>query len=92
MDEDKAYERAKEKVEGQIGFLSHLAVYIVVNAFLLFLDYKDDRAVDWAYWPLIGWGIGVLFHGLNVFAFGEGSPLKERMIRREMEKRISGKE
>ena len=30
----------------------------------------------WFYWPLLGWGIGVLFHGMRVFNyspfFGKG--------------------
>jgi len=92
MDEDRAYERAKERVEEKVGFLSHLAVYIVINAFLLFLDYRDNKSIDWAYWPLIGWGIGLVFHGLNVFAFGEGSAWKERMIKKEMQREISKKD
>ena len=89
MDEEKAYERAKEKVEEKVSFLSHLAAYVILNAFLFFLDYRDNRSIDWAYWPLIGWGIGLMFHGLNTFVFGEGSSWKERMIRKEMEKEKS---
>lgn len=92
MDEEKAYERARERVEGRVGFISHLAAFIILNAFLFFLDYRDDKVINWAYWPLIGWGIGLLFHGLNTFVYGEGSPLKERMIKKEMEKEISKKE
>ena len=58
----------------------------IINAFLFFIDYRTDRVIDWAYWPLIGWGIGLLFHGLNIFIFGEGSAWKESMIRREMDR------
>ena len=92
MDEEKAYERAKERVEEKVGFISHLAAYIILNAFLFFLDYRQDKTIDWAYWPLIGWGIGLLFHGLNTFVFGEGSAWKERMIKKEMDRQISKKE
>jgi hypothetical protein len=92
MDDDRAYERAKERVEEKVGFLSHLAAYVVVNAFLFFIDYREDRTIDWAYWPLIGWGIGLLFHALNVFAFGEGSAWKERMIKKEIDREISKRE
>ena len=89
MDEDRAYEKAKERVEEKMGFISHLAAYIIVNAFLFFIDYRTDRVIDWAYWPLIGWGIGLLFHALYTFLFGEASDWKERMIRREMDKEMS---
>ena len=30
MDEEKAYERAKERVEEKVGFISHLAAYIIL--------------------------------------------------------------
>lgn len=89
MDEDKAYERARERVEEKLGFISHLAAYVIINAFLFFIDYRSDRAIDWAFWPLIGWGIGLLFHGLNTFVIGEGSAWKEGMIKREMDKEMS---
>jgi len=26
--------------------------------------------VLWFYWPLFGWGIGIVMHGLFVFGFG----------------------
>ncbi|MGD9141498.1 MAG: 2TM domain-containing protein [bacterium] len=86
MNEERAYERAKERVEEKLGFISHLAAYVVINAFLFFIDYRTDRVINWAYWPLIGWGIGLLFHGLNTFLLGEGSAWKERMIKKEMSK------
>jgi hypothetical protein len=86
MDDDKVYERAKERVEEKISFLTHLAVYIVLNAFLFFLDYREGKTIDWAYWPLFGWGIGLVMHGLNTFVFGEGTSLKDRMIMKEMER------
>jgi two-component system LytT family sensor kinase len=86
MDAEKAYDRARQKVEERIGFLSHLVVFVIINAFLFFLDYRDNGSIDWAYWPLVGWGIGLVMHGLHTFVFGEGSQWKERMIKREMEK------
>jgi hypothetical protein len=36
---------------------------------------------------LLGWGIGVFFHALAVFAFPKGRSIRERMIAREMEKK-----
>ena len=32
----------------------------------------------------IEWGIGVVFHGLAVFAFSENAPMMKRMIEKEM--------
>jgi hypothetical protein len=84
MEQDKNYERAKERVEEKLGFFSHLAVYVIVNVILLVINLTQSPGQLWFYWPLMGWGIGVFFHGMGVFVFGEGSSMKERMIRREL--------
>lgn len=49
------------------GFYTHLVIYgVVMGALLLFnLLRRPDHL--WVVWPAVGWGIGVLFHGLNVF-------------------------
>jgi hypothetical protein len=39
---------------------------------------------QWFVWPLLGWGIGLFFHFMGVFAFS-GS-IRERMIHNEMER------
>ena len=38
----------------------------------------------WFWWPMLGWGIGVFFHGLAVFAFSENAPMMKQMIEKEM--------
>lgn len=43
------------------NFVQHLAVYLVVNIMLLFIDSRDG-AVTWAFWPILGWGIGIAAH------------------------------
>ncbi|MDQ2985838.1 MAG: 2TM domain-containing protein [Armatimonadota bacterium] len=49
------------------GFLSHLGSYVIVNAFLFAIDGLSDGRVQWAFYPLLGWGIGIAFHALSVF-------------------------
>ena len=85
--ENDAYERAKKRVEEKMGFYSHLAVYLIVNAILLFINLTQSPRGYWFFWPLLGWGIGVFFHGMGVFVWGEGSSLKNRMIEKEMRER-----
>jgi hypothetical protein len=40
------------------AFVSHLASYVVVNSFLVWIDLRDGD-IGWVYWVLFGWGIGV---------------------------------
>ena len=86
MDNQKSYDKAKERVEEKLGFFSHLAVYVVVNAILLIINLTQSPHDLWFYWPLAGWGIGVFFHGMGTFVWGEGSSIKERMIQKELER------
>lgn len=78
--------RAERNVERKIGFLIHLAVYIGVNSLLVSLNAMQHIGVPWSAGPLIGWGIGLFFHGLAVFVRTTGATWKQRMIEREIER------
>ncbi|MDB5839018.1 MAG: hypothetical protein JWQ23_970 [Herminiimonas sp.] len=82
----------RRHVERKIGFLIHLIVYIVVNSGLILFNLTVRPTVFWAIAPLLGWGIGLLFHGLAVFLHAPGATWKQRMIEREMHKYRSGHE
>lgn len=75
--EQLAHQRAKAK----LGFYTHAFVYVVVITGLSLLAVSQGKA--WAAWPALGWGFGLLMHGLGVFGFGRGSALRERLIERE---------
>jgi hypothetical protein len=49
------------------GFYIHLAQYVVVIGFLAIVNLVTSRYYVWVIWPALGWGIGILFHGLRVF-------------------------
>jgi len=70
------------------GFYTHLIIYIVVVGILFTLNITRSSNHIWAIWPALGWGIGVLFHGLNVYEvfnlFGvdwENRQIKKRLKR-----------
>lgn len=92
MGDQEAYERAKSRVEAKIGFFIHLAVYIVVNSLLIIINMSTSPEYLWFKWPLIGWGIGVIFHALGVFFLTSGAGIKERLIEKEMKKQASRSE
>ncbi|MCD4652028.1 MAG: 2TM domain-containing protein [Candidatus Cloacimonetes bacterium] len=86
MENQDAYEKAKKRVEEKLGFYLHLAAYIAVNLFLIYLSLSNSPSYFWAKWTLIGWGFGIFFHGLGVFFFSEDSTIQNRMIEKELEK------
>ena len=88
MEDREAYEKAKKRVEAKIGFYIHLAVYVGVNVLLIIINLSASPQQLWFKWPLLGWGIGLFFHGMSIFVFS-GRRLretKERMIEEEMKR------
>ena len=69
-----------------MSFFTHLAVYLVVMTLLIILNVTVNGDYFWAKWPMIGWGSGVIVHGLRTFVFDSKSSLKERLIEKEMQK------
>lgn len=88
MDEDERYQRAKKRVEELKSFYIHFFVYIVVNLGLFCINMLTSPGVLWFYWPLFGWGIGIIVHALVVFGFGGlfGKEWEERKIEEIIEK------
>ena len=60
------YELARERAEEIQGLYIHLLVYIVINIGLFGINFvtRGDAGPWWFYWPLLGWGIGLLVHVL----------------------------
>jgi hypothetical protein len=86
MNDQEKYKKAEKIVEAKLGFYRHLIVYLAVNALLFIINVITAPHELWFYWPLIGWGIGLFFHGVGVFSHAKTSSLKERMIEKEVKK------
>jgi hypothetical protein len=86
-EEDK-YLLAKKKVENIKGFYGNLTSYIFVNILLIAINLWTSPNHLWFYWPLMWWGLGVLFHGLKVFEVlpSFGKDWEERKIKELMKK------
>jgi len=67
---EERYKEAKEKVAAIKAFYIHLTTYVCVNGFLIVVNLITSRHNIWFYWPLLGWGTGLLAHGIGVFGFG----------------------
>ncbi len=88
MTEQDRYEKARKRVEEIKGFYVHLLVYITVNAGLFLINLVSSPGNWWFYWPLLGWGVGLLAHGVAVFGLRGflGSEWEERKIKQIIEK------
>lgn len=86
-EEDK-YDLARKKVEKIKDFYGNLISFIVVNIFLIIINLYTTPDHLWFYWPLLWWGIGVVFHGLKTFEVFPvfGKDWQEKKIQEYMDK------
>jgi hypothetical protein len=92
MPNETDYNRAKAIVELRISFFIHLTIYVLVNSLFVIINLSTDREVLWFKWPMIGWGIGLIIHGIVLFLAQEFSTLKEKMIEREINREKRSKD
>jgi hypothetical protein len=77
---------ARRRAGAKLGWYVHACVYVAVNLTLFALAYYGYRQRPWSVFPALGWGVGLVLHGLSVFVLGKGSSLRERMVERERER------
>lgn len=76
-------ERAIKRLKERRDLRAHVLAYVLVNAALIGI--WAVAGPPWFFWPafpLLGWGIGLVFHALNYFF---GTRITEEEIRREMQ-------
>ncbi|MBL0942849.1 MAG: 2TM domain-containing protein [Hydrogenophaga sp.] len=75
---------ARRRVAARLGWTLHALVFLAVNAGLAWLSWRSGR--DWAVFPAMGWGLGLLVHGLVVWVKLGGGGLHERWLAQERER------
>ncbi|MDH2432609.1 2TM domain-containing protein [Pokkaliibacter sp. MBI-7] len=82
-------QQVMEQVRDIKGFYSHCIKYALIISLLFVINLSTSPGHIWAWWPMLGWGIGLAFHGLNVFeVFQFFGPAWEK---RQVEKRLGRK-
>jgi len=91
--EEERYIKAKKRVEEIKGFYGNLIAYIIVNIGLLVINLLTAPNYLWFFWPMLGWGIGVVFHGMKVFNYMPfiGKDWEEKKIKEFMDKEDQSK-
>lgn len=87
MTPDEIDRLARKRAGAKLGWYIHAGVYVVVNLalFLLASEAVNMGRRPWNIYPAMGWGLGLVLHGVSVFVLGTGSSLRERMVQREKE-------
>jgi hypothetical protein len=70
---------ARRRASAKMGWYIHALVFVAVNLGLAFISATSGR--NWVMFPTLGWGLGLLIHGLVVFAVT--GRLHATLVRRE---------
>ena len=80
---EDARARAVRSLKKKSDFRNHLLAYLVVNTAIVVIWAMTGSGFFWPVFPILGWGIGVIFHAQDVYGRQE---ITEDDIRREMER------
>ncbi len=86
MEKKQAYALARKRLAHKMIFMLHLAIYVAVSMVLVFINFETSADYLWFKWPMLGWGIGVLFHALAVFFISGYSDMRMKLLDREAKK------
>ncbi|PQJ78439.1 2TM domain-containing protein [Polaribacter porphyrae] len=93
--ENSNYVKAVERVEKLKEFYQNLASYCLVIPFLIFINLRFSPQFYWFWFPIFGWGIGLVFHFLEVNNYNvflgknwEDRKIKELMNKENKQKRL----
>jgi 2TM domain-containing protein len=73
-------EQAVASLKKKREFRNHLFVYVTINSMLVVIWAVTGARFFWPIFPLLGWGVGVIFHARDTFSPG----LREEDIQREI--------
>lgn len=79
------YRLAKRRVALKTGWLTHFAVFVLVNGALYALSWGRGDA-HWMRFPIYGWGLGLAIHGIVTLFSLYGGGVRERMLDDEIER------
>ncbi len=82
-EEDLALKLAYRRMRRLRSFYLHLVPYCIVTPSLFALNlWHASGGPYWAFWPALGWGIGLLFHAARVFGWSSflGADWEKRQV------------
>ncbi len=84
--ENNSYIKAVERVGKIKEFYQNLITYVVMMPFLVFINLRFSPQFHWFWFPMFGWGMGVLFHGLEAYNYSMflGKNWEEKKIKELM--------
>lgn len=89
MDRSNVYRNAEKRVRKKKTALIGIFTWLAFAFFFLYLDLVvDGGGLDWAFFPIFGWGIGAFIYAIRAFDFfGFGDKWEKEELLKEIAKR-----
>jgi hypothetical protein len=81
-------QKAKKKVKAKKDFYQHLMAYVIVNFFLFALNMITSPLTWWFHFPMLGWGVGLAFHYVDVFGIPGFNILSKEWEEKELDQEL----
>ncbi len=88
MHTEEEFLKAKKRVKAKKAFYQHLMSYAIVNLFLLALNLITSPGSLWFVFPMLGWGVGLAFHYVDVFGIPGFDILSKEWEERQLEQEL----
>lgn len=65
----------KTQTKAKAEFRIHLIIYLAVIGLLTIINLTITKGYFWAKWPMMGWGIAIIIHGISAYySSGNANP------------------
>lgn len=81
MKDEEIMELARKIVQKKRDFTVNAISYVAVNAMLVMIWFTTGRGYFWPIWPMLGWGLGLAIHGVDLFRYSNGGGYQDQVER-----------
>jgi hypothetical protein len=81
-------QKAKKRVKSKKDFYQHLMAFVIVNSFLFLLNMVTSPFTWWFFYPMLGWGVGLAFHYVEVFGVPGFNILSKEWEEKELDSEL----
>jgi len=66
---------SETQIKAKAKFRTHLIIYLVVICLLTIVNLIVTPGYFWAKWPMMGWGVAIIIHGVSAYYSSDDASL-----------------
>ena len=65
-------DRSTQAPRLRMWFYAHFLLYLLASTVFFLVNLTDGSGESWFLWPVLGWGCGILIHGVTLYLYLRG--------------------